>query len=56
VGGYEKKYVVNNPLVPIVRHVKEGTNLTHDEIITKKEVGFVFSEVVKCLFQDLFNN
>jgi hypothetical protein len=42
VGGYEKKYVVNRPLVPIVRHVKERTNLTHDEIIAKKKLVLFF--------------
>jgi hypothetical protein len=49
VGAYKKKKVVNRPFVPIVRHVQKGTNLTHDKIITLKEVGFVFFEVVKCL-------
>ncbi len=43
-------------IVPIIRHVKEATNFTHDEIITKKKVGFVFFEVVKCLLQNLFGN
>jgi hypothetical protein len=41
--------VVNRPFVPIVRHVQEGTNLTHDEIITLKQVGFISSKVVKSL-------
>jgi hypothetical protein len=44
-------------IVPIIRHVKEATNLTHDEIITKKKkLVLFFFEVVKCVFQNLFSN
>lgn len=39
VGGYEKSMWL---IVLIIRHVKEATNLTHDEIITKKKSWFCF--------------
>jgi hypothetical protein len=44
VGGIGRKYYVDRPLVPSMWSMQVGTNLTHFEVTTLEEAGFVMCE------------
>jgi hypothetical protein len=42
VRGITRKYTIVRPLVPTIWFIQEGINLTQNEVIILKEVGFSF--------------
>jgi hypothetical protein len=45
---------MDKPIVPLIWHVQEGTNLSHNEVKALKETNFVFNKQQFVLPQSLF--
>ncbi len=54
MGGFSRKYVVTRLHVPFVWLVQHGVNLTHREVSSLKEVGFLFDSKWCTNLQSLF--
>jgi hypothetical protein len=51
-----KKNAINRPIVPIMRDVEKGTNLTQDEMTTFEKANFLLSKKLKCPLKILFGD
>jgi hypothetical protein len=54
MGGTKRRYVMDIPVVPLIWHVQEGINLSHNKVKALKETNFVFYKQQPILPRSLF--